>query len=649
MNCYNSKIKRGILVGLFSAAVLLSGAGVTGSLSQVSADSSTSSPSVEMPKEGSQIGASAVRTQDDVKSGTANVNGESYSTLTEAVSKATDGNTITISGRMSDKNTIGITKKVNIKGTSGATIAAGLQFNNGAAGSTISGIHFDNTGETAKQIQLWIACENVSVSNNTFELNPGNANGQYNSVWLTGNADNIRISGNKFTIYSPTNGRSWTGINIVGNVKHKLDNIEITNNELTCPGGTSESGNRNLIVAIGNVPVGTTAYGVGSLKIENNKVNDYTTTRSISNVHAIIAGNVENLQIANNKLDGYVGLRTTNYQGGQSPLGSVSFTKNVVDATHGVMFGKNALPGNGIEISDNTVGPNTDLIKPGADAASIIFKFSDGITKDDIRVIPKGTNVISVPSAQRKGYQFGGWYNESGQKVAVNGNQLNLSQFKNSKAEEGIDEVLTASWIPGMTVPPITNSPEVTAPTTSTTPTTSTSPNTETEKPTTSKNPVPRRAIKMGGYLYLTKGTSLYRSADFSNGNRLSKFTKQSRTKRPVFKVLAHAFSKAGNFRYKVVDQNQGSKTYKKTGYVTGASGYSSNLYYTTMPQSKRIQVINAKGIYQYKNANLTNRRDRIAKGKTLRIKKVTTGNATRYQLANGNYISANKQLVIWK
>lgn len=168
MNCYNSKIKRGILVGLFSAAVLLSGAGVTGSLSQVSADLSTSSPSVEMPKEGSQIGASAVRTQDDVKSGTANVNGESYSTLTEAVSKATDGNTITISGRMSDKNTIGITKKVNIKGTSGATIAAGLQFNNGAAGSTISGIHFDNTGETAKQIQLWIACENVSVSNNTF-------------------------------------------------------------------------------------------------------------------------------------------------------------------------------------------------------------------------------------------------------------------------------------------------------------------------------------------------------------------------------------------------------------------------------------------------------------------------------------------------
>ncbi|MBU9790349.1 hypothetical protein KOM07_12595 [Lentilactobacillus sp. G22-6] len=57
------------------------------------------------------------------------------------------------------------------------------------------------------------------------------------------------------------------------------------------------------------------------------------------------------------------------------------------------------------------------------------------------------------------------------------------------------------------------------------------------------------------------------------------------------------------------------------------------------------ISIVNPS----YKNANLTNRRDRIAKGKTLRIKKVTTGNATRYQLANGNYISANKQLVIWK
>lgn len=651
MTSYNSKIKRGIMVGLFSTVVLLSGAGLTNLSSKANAETAAPGSTVTVPKEDTSAAAPIGDGQIGVKNThSATVGGTTYDTLQEAVA-ATDeaNNEITINGTMPDTGTIHIGKKVQLVGGEKATIKAAVFLNDGAQGSTISNIHFDNTDSTAKQIQLWIACPDISVSNNTFELNPGNVSGQYNSVWLTGDADNIKITNNKFTIASPTNTNSWTGINVIGGgINNKLDNIEIINNKLMCPGGTGPSGNRNLVVAIGNVPKDSGNYGIGALKIEKNTVNDYSLKSTISNVHAIIVGNIESLQVTENVLGGYVGLRTLNYKGEQNTSGSITFARNTVNAANGLILGEKANPKEALEVSENTVAPGTDLVKPNADTASIIFKFDDGVNKDIVRVVPKTDNYVEVPDAQRKGYQFGGWYNKKG-KVVVNGNQLSLNQFATSKIADTIDEVLTASWVPGMTVPPIDHAPEVSAPTSPTTPTVPTNPTPETEKPTTPQNKVPGNATKVGATIYLTKGAYMYKSADFTNSNRLNKFTKQSRTKRPVFKVVGHTFSKTGSFRYKVTDQNKRSKTYKKTGYITGVRSYSSNLYYTSMPKSKQVRVISSKGISQYKNANLTGRQSHVDKNKTLRVKKMITGNATRYQLTNGNYISANKQLVIWK
>ncbi|MSE21234.1 1,4-beta-N-acetylmuramidase, partial [Lactobacillus parabuchneri] len=68
--------------------------------------------------------------------------------------------------------------------------------------------------------------------------------------------------------------------------------------------------------------------------------------------------------------------------------------------------------------------------------------------------------------------------------------------------------------------------------------------------------------------------------------------------------------------------------------------------YFTSLPSDK--QVTTSKNIYEYQDVNFKSRVSKITAGKSLSVKSITrsNGGAYRFQLTNGNYITANKAYV---
>ena len=66
------------------------------------------------------------------------------------------------------------------------------------------------------------------------------------------------------------------------------------------------------------------------------------------------------------------------------------------------------------------------------------------------------------------------------------------------------------------------------------------------------------------------------------------------------------------------------------------------------MPKNKQVTVIAKKGVNAYQKANLTKKVKHYKTGTRLKVKKLVKHNlTTRYQLTNGNFVTANKKLVI--
>lgn len=119
----------------------------------------------------------------------------------------------------------------------------------------------------------------------------------------------------------------------------------------------------------------------------------------------------------------------------------------------------------------------------------------------------------------------------------------------------------------------------------------------------------------------------------------LKTYRKVARHKAKTFKVLGVAYSKNGVKRYKVAG-----------GYVTAHKDYVANLYYQSTPKRKKIKAIATKGLHKYKDAKLTKKaaNSHVSRNKLLKVTKIVThGNLTRYQLADGTYVSGNKKLVL--
>lgn len=81
-----------------------------------------------------------------------------------------------------------------------------------------------------------------------------------------------------------------------------------------------------------------------------------------------------------------------------------------------------------------------------------------------------------------------------------------------------------------------------------------------------------------------------------------------------------------------------------KSWYTKAAKAKAS--YYKSVPASKKIKTLHK--INEYKTANLTGKVASVKTGKTLKVTKIAKSSkgAYRFQLSNGKYISANKDLV---
>lgn len=159
---------------------------------------------------------------------------------------------------------------------------------------------------------------------------------------------------------------------------------------------------------------------------------------------------------------------------------------------------------------------------------------------------------------------------------------------------------------------------------------------------------VPNYVAVKGSAVYAVKPIYMYRNANFKKSQRIARYLKAKRVNRPMFVVTGYQRANNGALRYKVRDVNHGKKTAGKVGYITANRKYVVNVYYKTMPKNKKITVISKKGIYAYKNANQTRKAKAYKKGTHLTVKKIVKHNlTTRYQLSNGNYVTANKKLVI--
>ncbi|KRK86960.1 bacterial group 3 Ig-like protein [Lentilactobacillus sunkii DSM 19904] len=181
------------------------------------------------------------------------------------------------------------------------------------------------------------------------------------------------------------------------------------------------------------------------------------------------------------------------------------------------------------------------------------------------------------------------------------------------------------------------------------TPVTPTNPNWNPSKPgDLNGTGLPNYAAVKGSAVYSTKGIYMYKNANFKKSQRMAYYPKVKRVNRHMFVVLGYDRSNGGALRYKVRDVNHGKKTAGKVGYITANRKYVVNVYYKGMPKSNKITVISKKGVHSYKNKNLTGRTGTYKKGTHLRVKDIVKHNlTTRYQLTNGDYVTANKKLVI--
>lgn len=155
-----------------------------------------------------------------------------------------------------------------------------------------------------------------------------------------------------------------------------------------------------------------------------------------------------------------------------------------------------------------------------------------------------------------------------------------------------------------------------------------------------------------GTAVYATKKIGLYKKADFSRHNRIKWYAKTKRVNRPEFIVKGFKRDNSGKLRYRVQQYNPYTGKYVKgtKGYITASAKYVVSAYYQSVPKSKKIRVINRKGVNSYKKATLTKKVKNYKKGTLLKVKKVIHHKlATRYVLTNGRYITANKKFVIQK
>ncbi|MFD1454485.1 BspA family leucine-rich repeat surface protein [Levilactobacillus lanxiensis] len=159
--------------------------------------------------------------------------------------------------------------------------------------------------------------------------------------------------------------------------------------------------------------------------------------------------------------------------------------------------------------------------------------------------------------------------------------------------------------------------------------------------------PAPEPTPGVGSSLTGIRKLGLYRQPTFTSRQRLTWYKRQPRGRQPQLVVIGQRLSRHGRPRYRVRDVNHQSPTYRLTGYVTTQPAYVQPTYYSPRQRARVITVINPRGVNQYRRATLTGKVRHVRQGQQLRVKRLVRHHlTTRFYLTNGQYVTANRQLV---
>lgn len=128
-----------------------------------------------------------------------------------------------------------------------------------------------------------------------------------------------------------------------------------------------------------------------------------------------------------------------------------------------------------------------------------------------------------------------------------------------------------------------------------------------------------------------------YKNVDYKKNERVKGYAKKVRAHAPVFTAVAKATSKAGNPRYKLADGT----------YISAKNEYVANLYW--QGDNKKLYVTHANGSNVYKSTamNAKNKVKHLKQGTAVNVKRIVRkDHMTRYELANGTYVTGNKSRV---
>lgn len=146
--------------------------------------------------------------------------------------------------------------------------------------------------------------------------------------------------------------------------------------------------------------------------------------------------------------------------------------------------------------------------------------------------------------------------------------------------------------------------------------------------------------------VYATKTLYLYETPTFTANRRIVKYQRTKRVDRPMFVVTGQAYSKNGVLRYHVREVTPSSRALGRKGYITARPDFVTQVYY--QKKVRKIKVINPSGVNAYRRVNLTRKTTHYKRGAQLKVVGIQRHNlTTRFVLANGQFVTANKKLVI--
>lgn len=324
----------------------------------------------------------------------AKIGDTTYTSLADAVKAAKDGDTITLTGKITGNTTID--KNIILQGVEGNQVNGTITVT--AQGAVVHGVNFVFDKDTTKGdkadmkgaalSQLIVKADNVTVDGNTFTITrDANTTRQLNAVWVQ-TAKTVNITGNKFDIATHaryltdqtstgTDSWSWVAVNLIGGVDKTGDStvadVTIDKNVLTigegeilaadklpeASKGKSLSGQVNYVVSNGN---NNAQPGVTGIKFtDNTSVNASKLDAAQSNIYGLTIMGTNTVTASGNTFEGQVAVAASKW-GVRTGSTGLTYTGNTDNTALGVNFTTGSYAGK-VEYKDNKgSNVNTKLV-----------------------------------------------------------------------------------------------------------------------------------------------------------------------------------------------------------------------------------------------------------------------------------------------